>query len=443
MRLACAAALLACLAAGGGAAQQVELTAEQMRLFGTAAIARGVGEQALAIAEALLQRDPQDSAALTLKAQALREMGDLAGSEAAARAGWAEAATPANRFSAATALAQALSLQGHRTKAQYWLRQAVQNAPNDSARAQATQDFAYVRSQNPLHLQFDASFRPSNNVNNGTRDTLLGYLFGTPLHLPPEFSPLSGYVAGIGLSGDYRLGQTAKTQDALIFALNAQGVILSQKARTAAPAADAGNYAFEQIEAGWRHKVVLSIGILTTELTAGHNWYGGKDLSNILAAQAVLEKGLADDRVLTLTSGLTRTDRIDRPVSSATGLTLQADYRFGYATGQVWQAGLSLTRNISDDPGVDSRAGGLDLTWAAASPVFGLGLGATAGVTVTEYRNSRRNTHLSLDLTAKVKKVSYLGFSPVVSVDYSQNTSNFSYNNTEAYGIGMRLKSNF
>lgn len=437
-------ALIACLAAGQAVAGPVALNPSQMRLFGVTAIARGAADQALGIAMALLQRDPHDSAALTLKAQALREKGDLAGSEAAARAAWAEAVTDASRYGAATALAQALSLQGHRSTAQYWLRQAVQNAPTAATKAQAAQDFAYVRDQNPLHLQFDASFRPSNNVNNGSRDTLLGYLFGViPLYLPPEFEPLPGYAWGVGLSGDYRLGETSKTQDSAILALNAQGVVLSQAAKDKAPAADAENYAFQQIEAGWRHKQVLSVGLLTTEVRLGHNWYGGTDLSNRLTAEASLDHGFDNGAVLNVTSSLTRTLRIDRPESSATGLDLTADYRFGGPNGDVWQAGVTLARSISDDPGVDDRAAGASLGWQGAQPVLGLSLSATAGVTVTDYANDRHDTRLTLGLAAKVAAVTYLGFSPVISLDYAKNTSSFSFQNTEAMGVGLSLKSNF
>lgn len=436
-------ALLVGLAAGA-AAEPVALNPDQMRLFGVAAIAHGAADQALGIATALLRRDPQDSAALTLKAQALREKGDLPGSEAAARAAWAASVTNGNRYAAATALAQALSLQGHRTTAQYWLRQAVQNAPTDATKAQAMQDFAYVRDQNPLHLQFDASLRPSNNVNNGSRETLLGYLFGTiPLYLPPEFEPLSGYAWGIGLSGDYRLGETATTQDAVIFALNAQGVVLSQAAIDKAPAADAGNYGLQQIEAGWRHRQALSFGLLTTEVTLGHNWYGGQDLSNLLTAKAILDHGFDSGAALNMTGSLTRTLRIDRPQSSATGLDLAADYSFGGPSGTIWQLGMTLSRNISGDPGVDARAAGMWLGWQGAQPVLGLGLSATAGMTVTDYANKRHDARLSLGLAAKVASVTYLGFSPVISLDYAKNTSTFSFQNTQTVGLGLSLKSNF
>jgi hypothetical protein len=437
-------AVLACLAASALEAQSEELTPEQMRLFGVAAIAHGAADQALGIAAALLLRDPKDSAALSLQAQALREKGDLASSEARARAAWAAADSDATRFAAATALAQTLSLQGHRTTAQYWLRHAVQNAPTDDARAQAVADFAYVRSQNPLHLQVDTSVRPSNNVNNGSRETLLGYLFGTiPLHLPPEYTPLSGLSLGLGLSGDYRLGSTTQTEDSLLFALSAEGAILSQEAKRIAPDADAANYAFEQIEAGWRHKQGLSFGILTTELTAGHNWYGGADLSNILTAQAQVDRPFSEDAALSLTSSVTRTDRLDRPESSATGLAVQTDYRFRTAKGQVWQAGYGLWRNVSDDPGVDSLAQQIDLNWQAAQPVFGLGLAASAAVLDTDFSNDRHDTRLTVNLSAWSAEVSYLGFSPVVSLDYSRTLSNFSYQNIETLGIGLRLRSNF
>jgi hypothetical protein len=225
--------------------------------------------------------------------------------------------------------------------------------------------------------------------------------------------------------------------------LSAEGAILSQEAKRIAPDADAANYAFEQIEAGWRHKQGLSFGILTTELTAGHNWYGGADLSNILTAQAQVDRPFSEDAALSLTSSVTRTDRLDRPESSATGLAVQTEYRFRTAKGQVWQAGYGLWRNVSDDPGVDSLAQQIDLNWQAAQPVFGLGLAASAAVLDTDFSNDRHDTRLTVNLSAWSAEVSYLGFSPVVSLDYSRTLSNFSYQNIETLGIGLRLRSNF
>ncbi len=433
--------------AGAAVAGPVTLTVEQMRVYGAEAVARGYADQALEISEALLHRNAKDSTAWSLKAQALREKGDLAGSEAAARTAWATSDSQANRYTAATSLAQALSLQGRRMVAQYWLRQAAQNAPNAGTRAQAEQDYRYVRSQNPLRLQFDAAIKPSDNVNNGTPEFILGYI-GTsggavPLYLPPEFTPLSGYSWALGLSGSYKLAERQTSEDALIFALNTQGIVLSEAAKTKAPAADPANYAFSQVEIGWQRKSTLSFGLATTEVKVGHNWYGMTDLSDRLSAGLTLDHDFSHKLQGSLEGLLTRQIRIDRPQSTSTQAALTAGLDLTGPGGDQWQVAAQLSHSTSADPGVQSVARSLTVAWSAGQPVLGLGLGAYGSFGTTRYDSGRYDERTAFGVSANVAKISYLGFSPVVSLDFSSNASTFRQFATKATGIGLSLKSNF
>ena len=442
-------AALLCLAlSGGAAAGATTLTADQMRAFGSEALARGYADQALDIAQALLARDPQDSRALTLKAQALRLRGDLGGSEAAARAAWANALTDAARYGAATALAQALSLQNHRTSAQYWLRQAVENAPNPGARAQAVQDFTYVRDQNPLGLQFDASVRPSNNVNGGARDPLFEYQ-GIPFILSGDALALSGLALGFGVSGSYRLSDTGRVENALTFAASQQGVVLSAAAQVQAPGARNADYALGNVEAGWRRQAMGPLGRLTTELSAGHSWYGGRDLSNSFSARITLDHQLSSGINATFAANVTLQDRLDRPVSSSTDYGIDATLATKGPQGDNWQIGLSLSRVTSADIGIDHAEAALQLAWQAAEPVAGLALGASLSARVADYdlspytTNGRHDRRFSGSLTATLQRLTYLGFSPVLSLDVARNVSNVALYDTETVGISLKVKSRF
>lgn len=442
--------VLLCLALWGGAAAAgpATLTADQMRVFGSEALARGYADQALAIAGALLQRDPGDSLALTLKAQALRMRGDLAASEAAARAAWAVAQTEVARYGAATALAQALSLQNHRTTAQYWLRQAVENAPNPGARAQAVQDFNYVRDQNPVSLQFDGSVRPSNNVNGGARDPLFEYQ-GIPFILSGDALALSGYAFGFGVSGSYRLSDSGTVQNALTFAASQQGVILSDKARAQAPGATNGDYALGNVEAGWRRQATGDLGRLTTELSAGHSWYGGQDLADSITGKIAFDHQLSPTVTGSFAASVTRQNRLDRPVSSSTDFGLDATLATRGPQGDNWQIGLNLARVTSDDIGIDHHEAALQLGWQAAEPVAGLGLGASLSARIADYAispytsNGRHDRRLSGSLTATLQRLTYLGFSPVLALDVARNVSNVALYDTETVGISLSVKSRF
>lgn len=452
LRWAAVAAVLTGLGAGlpvtlPAQAKPAVLTVDQMRAFGIEALARGYAEQGLGIAEALLARDPDDSSAYALKAQALRMLQRLPDSEAAARQAWAKADTEGERYTAASAVAQALSLQGHRTRAQFWLRRAVQDAPNSAARQQALQDFDYVRGQNPLNLQFDLSVRPSDNVNGGARDPLFEYQ-GIPFVLSGDAQALSGLSLGFGMQGKYRLSDTTAGVTALNFAFSQQSVLLSDAARAKAPMARNGDYALSHIEAGVEREFALPIGLTTAGLTAGHTWYGGADLSNSLAGELTLERPVAGGRG-SFSFEVTRQNRLDLALSSSTEAALGAVLSKQGPKGDSWQGSVSVARIVSDDIGIDHAEATLALGWQAKAPILGLDLGGSLSLRGADYAASpytatgRQDLRWAASLSAQVAKISYLGFAPVLSLDFSRNDSNISLYDSQTVGLSLSVKSRF
>lgn len=425
------------------------LNTEQMRAFGQEALAKGFADQALGIAEALLARDARDSAALVLKAQALRVLHKLPESEAAARAAWDAAKDPGTRYAAATAVAQALSLQNHRTAAQFWLRQAVQNAPTEVARNQALEDFNYVRSQNPLSLQFDASIRPSTNVNNGTRDPFfrLGPFL---LQIPGEQQALSGVVGSFGLSGEYRLAETQSQTTSLTFDGSSQSVVLSRSAQALAPAARNSNYAFETLGIGLSRKMQPSTATsVTLSATVGHDWYGGMSLSNHQNIELGVEQTLSSSVLGFATASVQRQNRLDTKIASSTALDLSLGVAKQVASGDVIRLTMNLDRTNSMAIGVDHSALGATLDWQHAKPVLGMGLAASIGVSRSDYRMSsftadgRHDVLLTASLSATLNKIGYLGYSPVLSITYARNASNIPFDDTQTFGLSLSVKSRF
>ena len=442
-------ALLGLAIAGPAHAGPAVLNVDQLRAFGQDALTKGFADQTLGIAEALLARDPADSAAMALQAQALRVLQRLPESEAAARAAWAAAKDNAQRYSAATAVAQALSLQNHRTTAQYWLRQAVQNAPNPAARSQALQDFNFVRDQNPLSLQFDASVGPSSNVNNGARDPFfrLGPFI---LQIPGEQQALSGVVETFGLSGKYRLAETQSQTTSLTFDGSAQMVQLSQASRKIAPFAANGDYAYETIGIGLERKLTFGTGTsLTFAAALGHDWYGGRDLSNHQSLTLDLDQPLAPDTHAFASLAVQHQNRLDSHIASSTATDLSLGVANRTANGDVIRLTVNLDRTRSDAIGVDHSGLGASLDWQHAKPVLGMGLAASLGVARTDYQKSsftfdgRHDVQVTASLSATLNKIGYLGFSPVLSVTYARNTSNIPFDNTRTFGLGLSVKSRF
>ena len=437
-----AAALGLALWGGVAAAGPLDLTADQMRAFGSEALARGYADQALAVAETLLQRDPDDSLALTLKAQALRVRGELDASEAAARAAWARADSDAARYGAATALAQALSLQDQRTSAQYWLRQAVQNAPNAGTRAQAVQDFNYVRAQNPLSLQITSAVQPSDNVNGGTRISSFD-LGGVTFPVPGNLGALSGLTWSLGMHGSYKLAASPSGVTRLTFGATQQGVALSKDARALAPAARNDDYALTHLALGVERRSFSAAGQWTWTAEAARNWYAGAALSNSVEAGMALERPLGQGSV-SYGATLARQVRLDRPQSSSTDLDLNAETTQDGPLGDQWTASLSLARTWSGDDRVDHAEAGLGLGWQARHPVAGVTLGANLGLKGAVYDGSgRKDGRWTAGLTASFDKASYLGFAPVLSVTVAQNNSNYLLYTTRTFGLGVSIRSRF
>lgn len=450
MRRAALAALLVLtpfLGAGVAKAKPAVLTADQMLDFGASALTKGYAEQALSIAEALLTRNPVDSSALVLKAQSLRVLHRYPESEAAARAAWAAAKDPAQQYAAAMAVAQALSLQNHRTLAQFWLRQAVQDAPSDAAQKQAMQDFAYVRSQNPLTLQIDASIQPSDNVNGGARDPLFEYQ-GIPFILSGDALALSGLAWGVGLQGQYKLTETETVQNSLIFGVSDQGVILSQAAEAQAPQAKNGDYALQHVSLGFEHRVFGAKSTLTTAIIAGHTWYGGRDLANGLAVSANLALPWGKG-IITYSANLAQQNRLDHSISSSTEGDLGAVYDIAGPKGDQWQAILNFSQMYSQDISIDHAEATASLGWTSGKPMAGFTPGAVLSVRGADYSASpytmtgRQDTRWVASVNATINQMTYLGFAPFISLDYSRNVSNVSLYDTESLGVSVSVKSRF
>lgn len=431
-----------CVWAGLASAGPAELSVDQMRAFGMAAVTQGYADQAMGIAEALLQRDAGDSAGWLLKAQALRLQGDLPGSALAARQAWATASDKPARYQAATALAQALSLQGQRLQAQYWLRQAVQNAPTGATQRQAVQDFNYVRGENPISLQFSGSVRPSDNVNGGGKFDLV-QIGPFILPLPSTLLQLSGTSWAAGLSGKYRLSDDGQRQTALTFGVNVQGVALTDAAKAKAPDLANGDFLYRQVQIGWQSRKTHGWGRVTTDLSLGHSWYGDADLADSLAAAVALDHALTPDLGLHLAADVTRQLHTHSFDDSSTSLGLTGSLAKTYAKGGQIEVSLDLARVASKQPGTDRTEAGLALQWQAAHPVLGLGLGASLSGRQMTYANGRNDRRLAGGLTATVNSITYLGFSPVLSLDVAHNQSTVPWFTSDTVALGLSLKSRF
>jgi tetratricopeptide (TPR) repeat protein len=440
----------------GAGAQQVQVDPPTLRQIAFEAVEAGFAEDALEITDALLQRDPADASALTIRSQALRALGDYPAAIVAARRAWVAADDGPARFGAAMAMAAAQSSNGNRINAELWLRRAANAAPNDRAYALARRDFSYVQSRNPWRFVFDMTLAPSSNVNNGSKQDTLS-LPGLPIffEIAPESQALSGVQIGLGFNGTYRISPTGPNrQTNLTFGANVQGVVLSSEAKADAPDARASDYTLTTLEFGASHRRGLDAEartVLAIEGTLGHNWYGGDDLSDYLRLGVSLSHQLESGVVLNFGVAADHVSRIDRPLQSSDRVEINAGARF--RTGPDGNDALSLRLALADtaSSAVETRntAVSLGVSWQKAEPLAGIGLAASLSVEQRIYPDSRyaaggrEDQRVTAKLQMTFTEVDYLGFSPVLEVQATRNRSNAALYDSQAIGINLGITSTF
>lgn len=441
---------------GAGAAAPQTVTPDAMRALGFQALTDGDARRALRFADALLERDAADPAALILRARAARELADYGQSRQAARAAWAAAETAAQRYGAALAMAQALASDGRRTEAQFWLRRAAEAAPSPAARAIAMRDFQYVRARNPLQIRLDFSVAPSSNVNNGSRHQFIE-LFGLPFLLSPDAQALSGGTASAGVSLRYRLAESQVSRTELRLAGSYRHVWLSASSRAAAPTAKGSDYSFAALEAGLSQRRRVGRGEISFGGTVGHNWYGGRDLSDYLRldlgveAPAAVEPGQFLHRAV-LHGGVSveRQWRRDAPQRSADQISLTGGLAQPLASGDRLRLTAGWRHVSSRAADVSHQAVSARLGWDRAEPLPG-GLRLSMGV-AAEARDygatamapqGRRDLRLEADLSVTFTRMDYLGFSPVLDLRATRSGSNVTLYDGRDYGVSLGFRSNF
>lgn len=470
-----AAVVLCCAVAVAGAApaRALTLSLAQARNLAFAELQKQDYAKALRLTDALLAKNPKDAAALIIRSQALRGLGRLDEAVTAARAGFAAADSMSLHYGAALAMAQALSLQGHRTWAQLWLRRANHYATTDFQRHRVASDYAYVRSQNPLKLSFTASVQPSNNVNNGSSHStwvlynpLFGYL---PYVASPASQALSGVMSDLGVSGQYVLEQGQRRFRALTFGASDHSVVLSPGAQALAPSAKGSDYRYDSLSGGLLQRDLLAPNgtILTSQLTLSRAWYGSVTkpcppgnpgctpptsygaLSDDVAASFQLSRPTGPGQLSYVQLNLERNLRLDKAISSDSVYGLSGGAKQALAGGDQFQVSAGFARHNSQDINVDHMAVTLGLSYSVGRPIAGIRWSGSVNLEADDYAqsfvspNGRHDKKLTVAASAEFTQASIYGFSPVLTLSVSRNASNIDTYDTRDTGIGLSFQSRF
>ena len=236
-RLAAAALIPLCLvapagaepsASPGGSAQPVTLHPDQVRALAVDALKTGDHAQAIALARGLLQADIEDPVAYFVLASAHGELGDATLSRKAAQYAYRYSEDGPDRFQAGQMAARAAVQEDRFSLAQYWLRLSAIHADTPAQKDRLAEDYRILRQLNPWSARIELNVRPSNNVNNGSEDSLQ-IIEGVPVTgvLSGAAQALSGVITTLDMSARYRLRADAASATYLGGRLYTKRVALS------------------------------------------------------------------------------------------------------------------------------------------------------------------------------------------------------------------------
>lgn len=446
-------------AADQAAGQTVSVDAAGLRQLAAASIAEGNWAQARALAEALLQRDPTDEAALTILAQAAFQLGDFVTARTAAARIYRSDAPADRRYQAARLAALAAANEERFTLSELWLRRALIVAPTPEAVAETTEDARQVRRVNPWSTSVQLSFSPSTNINGGA-DSELNYIDGVPIVgiLSASAQALTGFVALADLETTYRLNETRTSR---------QTVSARAYARAPIPVGDSlqairdegveiEDFSTARLEFSFNHDQAVEDGLFGINADIGGYWsgaeydysyvrLGGDRTFSLTEDLSVTAAGYAEQRFLP--GGLERGDLV-------VGLTGSVGTRF--ADGSQGSATLSWTRRENDfieDSYESYDSYTFQLGYAPAERIGPAELSGAIGLQYTDYEDyivgfilvpgGRQDTRLFGNLTATFPDYSYAGFAPVVRMIVGTTNSNVSRFEVGEFGFEFGLRSTF
>ena len=427
------------------------LSPDDMRRAAVQAVRARQPAVALRISDALLQRDPDDVAALIIRSRALRDLGRADEAYELARRAWDLADEDSLKYNAALVAAQALSTEGRRTRAQLWLRRATQHAPSERHRQAAVRDFRLVRSINPLQLQLGFHVAPNSNVNNGSiHDS--SPLFGWPVEfdLFGTARALSGVEYGAQVAGRYRLVDTPTRRDDLNFQLAHTGYTLSSEAREIAPDAEGSDFATTTAMLGYSHSAPLAAlrGPYRVDASLGQTWYGGDPLLRFYR--------LGVQQTVPLTPATAGTVSLSHEWQQGFGgrddarhATLGASVDHRLESGHRLTVGLGYTDARADAAGLAFHQTRLHARLTLARPVMNMALDFGLSAAAKEYpvsvhsADGRQERTVTADVTATFLGIEYYGFSPSLTASYSRTDANVKLYDRENFGIQLGIRSAF
>ena len=454
------------LAAPAVAEQPLTLARDEAILLARQAYLAGDYLLANQIARRILELRPKDSTALLLFAATGPDLGEARLARQSGAAAWALARTEGAprqfRYEIARHTARAALVEGRLMISEYWLRRALDSAPDANARARSLQDLRDLRARRKLSLQASLSVEPSTNLNAGSNGGLL--LIDDSYYIGPISATgqaLSGVRLRYGAALLWRLPPDAHGQTEVSLALRGSLHSLSPEARRKiaddillSGRFDASELNEFSLEAGLRRSFALPWGPEGASgqagISLGHDWTAGRPLGPYLGAVLVLPVLAGPEGRLDLVARLRAQAPHEGEVTLARSLQIEASQTLGPGR-------LKLGFGLADQ----ARPGDINASYGQISARIGyvidrlgpfrveaLAIGSLRDqedyrlgpLAVTDGRHDRR---LDLSLTLGLPDKTILGLEPQATLTGVMVRSNISRFSGDEVALGLGLAARF
>jgi hypothetical protein len=442
-----------CLGSGASAqGQTATFTPDQFRVFGAELLNAGQVGEASRVAKILLDRDPDDVAALLLAARIYLTVGET--DEAvrlAKRAYWRSEDRRAS-FAAARIAANGHASLQQDTFAQLWLRRARQYSPDEQASDGIARDYQFLRNRNPWSTSLTFGISPSSNINNGSASRT-ARLFGLPFEF--ELDGVARALSGIEISGgfntSYRINSSAASATFFEAGLNYRTYVMSADARAQAPTAQGSDFADGSLRFGLTHRFIIAEGQRPTTLGAqlSRAWYSGAPYSQTIDLNASHDWALSDNDNIGLRleaqqrRSLTGTD----PVTSF-GIT--GSWRHQFDNGDAARVSLGTRDSRSNTLDSDFTSLSSTLSYDFAQPFQDMTFGFDLDYETKAFDGSRYSGGAPRDdatvrarMRVRFDSIEYFGFRPVATFEASRTSSNVDLFDREYLTVSFDLQSSF
>jgi len=342
------------------------------------------------------------------------------------------------------------------TRASFWLRLALINAPNDAERERTLNDGRSVARQNPWSTQLTFSLVPSDNVNGGAENELSSAPGNPTGVLSADAIALSGWRGSLGLATQYRLQESPQSRTFIGLQAEVGRVWITED--SVVPDEAFNN---SSVTVSLRHDRVLGQGTISGNLSYGVVDYRDLDLSaETTEAQRYEIWRLSLDRRLPLTEQTALGLSYSRELLSyeAEGIgeinrnTLGASLTYALQNNDQITGSFTYTDSVGDSVNYNSHDKTLRMSYRWAEPIGPITLSVGGGMKWADYPDyrilfpvtgGRQDETVFADANIGFPNVSFAGFTPRLRVDVSKVNSNVSRFDRTTSSIGFTISSQF